>query len=439
MSYIHKSTNLQFLLLIVFLFTSTLYARSYDSREGDSLAIVAMQEANPFSGLYWDLESKTLDDIYGIELNHEGRIEELLFSYKRISVLPPEIKNLTELRTFELTDNELTELPPEIGDLTFLSSLDIRSNNLKDLPSELNKLKYLSYIWISENDFESFPLVLLELERFRNLEYNKAGLTSFPPEILNITTLITLELEDNEISSLPEEIGNMPELDFVYMDGNSLSSIPKSLMNSNHLRRLWVNRNKLSFEVIEECLKHLPETVDFSYADQGTLPTYITKDSSFLFVSIGGEKTTYKWFENNVEIPNSNSDTLFIDKAILSNTMYKCEATSEIVKDLILTTSHIYTAAKEVSNDNFGNTITNLTDVELLKCTSNSITLRSHSSTSLSLRLTDLRGREVIDPMNATFPDGLHSIVLPSKLATGVYLLQVLHMGNSFVYRVMIQ
>ena len=53
---------------------------------------------------------------------------------QRITELPPEIGQLTQLQSLYLSSNHLTVLPPEIGQLTQLQSLDLAHNQLTALP-----------------------------------------------------------------------------------------------------------------------------------------------------------------------------------------------------------------------------------------------------------------------------------------------------------------
>ncbi|WP_107666955.1 leucine-rich repeat domain-containing protein, partial [Cyanothece sp. BG0011] len=59
---------------------------------------------------------------------------------KNLNSLPPEIGQLTNLTSLNLSFNQLTDLPPEIGQLTNLTSLDLSFNQLTDLPPEIGQL-----------------------------------------------------------------------------------------------------------------------------------------------------------------------------------------------------------------------------------------------------------------------------------------------------------
>jgi len=63
--------------------------------------------------------------------------------------LPPELGQLTNLRTLNVTFNSLTGLPPELGQLANLQTLDLSDNNLEGLPSELGQLTNLRRLSLS--------------------------------------------------------------------------------------------------------------------------------------------------------------------------------------------------------------------------------------------------------------------------------------------------
>ena len=74
-----------------------------------------------------------------IEAVHRTRDTTLSLHNNQLSTLPPEIGQLTALRS-SLHDNQLTTLPPEIGPLAALRTLYLTGNQLTTLPPEIGPL-----------------------------------------------------------------------------------------------------------------------------------------------------------------------------------------------------------------------------------------------------------------------------------------------------------
>ena len=99
---------------------------------------------------------------------------------KLMGTLPPELGELTELRTLNLRGNYLTgSIPPELGGLTKLWYLNLGGNYLTgSIPPELGGLT--------------------EMQRL-NLSYNYLG-GSIPPELGNLTNVGDLDLSPNQFT-----------------------------------------------------------------------------------------------------------------------------------------------------------------------------------------------------------------------------------------------
>jgi Leucine-rich repeat (LRR) protein len=123
----------------------------------------------------------------------------------RLTGLPPEIGNLTELRALYIGANKLTSLPPEIGNLTGLQALYLQENALTDVPSEIRNLSQL---------------------RTLNLSANR--LTSVPPAIEQLTGLQALYLHDNQLKQIPLNL-IIYNRTYIYLSGNPLDHVPASV------------------------------------------------------------------------------------------------------------------------------------------------------------------------------------------------------------------
>ncbi len=80
-----------------------------------------------------------------------------------------EHRQITDLA---LGHNKLTVVPPEIGQLTHITVLDLRNNQLSSLPPELAKCTRLADVIISFNRFTELPPVLSRLGKLENIIAN---------------------------------------------------------------------------------------------------------------------------------------------------------------------------------------------------------------------------------------------------------------------------
>jgi len=106
----------------------------------------------------------------------------------------------------DLWNRELTVLPPEIGQLTNLRELALGGNRLTALPPEIGQLANLRRLALSGN-----------------------RLTVLPPEIGQLTRLETLRLDGNQLTALPPEIGQLTRLGTLALGGNQLTTLPREL------------------------------------------------------------------------------------------------------------------------------------------------------------------------------------------------------------------
>ena len=135
-------------------------------------------------------EFKYKESIY--ELYRETKLN---LSYKELTILPPEIGNLSQLRELSLSNNKIEILPPEIGNLSQLQKLWLNYNQIKLLPSEIGNLSQLQMLSLDNNQ-----------------------ITIVPPEIGNLSQLQILSLDHNQITIVPPEIGNLSNLQELWLD-----------------------------------------------------------------------------------------------------------------------------------------------------------------------------------------------------------------------------
>ena len=216
---------------------SSLVAQDMDSREGDSLALVALY--NSTNGDSWNFNNNWLTDKpinewettagYPTVALIDGRVTELFLNGNKLEgPIPEELGNLTKLKRLFLDANKLNgTIPKELGNLTELKYLYLQNNNLTgNIPKELSMLSGLGVLSLAGNELDG-PI---------------------PPELGELNKIATLYLSDNNLSGeIPKELGNLTHLQGLYLDGNNLTgSIPVELANPKWMQILYLYDNDLS-------------------------------------------------------------------------------------------------------------------------------------------------------------------------------------------------
>lgn len=230
------------MLLLTIFMINALFASG--SREGDSLALVAIQEAN--HTYFWPDITKPLDEWDLISLK-DGRVDSIGFYHDPLRILPPEIENLNCLRVLKIERGYLLyPLPVEIGNLSNLEEIYFIDMKLKNIPLEIGNLSNLKILNLIENELTSLPSEICNLSNLITLDLDRNQLTTIPPEIGNLKNLVSLGLFYNSLSTLPPEIGDLANLEALYLSGNIFTSLPAEIGNLSNLKTLRLNNNSLT-------------------------------------------------------------------------------------------------------------------------------------------------------------------------------------------------
>jgi internalin A len=168
-----------------------------------------------------------------------------------LTVLPPEIGQLTGLEGLYLSGTGLTMLPPEIGQLTGLQMLDLSDTGLTALPPEIGQLTGLRELYLSGTGLTMLPLEIGQLTGLQVLNLSRTELTMLPPEIGQLTGLQELYLRGTGLTMLPPEIGQLTGLQVLYLSGTGLTMLPPEIGQLTSLRELYLTNTKLTMLPLE--------------------------------------------------------------------------------------------------------------------------------------------------------------------------------------------
>jgi hypothetical protein len=260
------------------------FTHAQDNREGDSLALVALNTAN--SSLAWNT-AETINNWSGVTAGPgpDGRVTSLYIGNKNVGLIPAEIGNLTKLESFIANNNTIYELPAQIGNCTELIELVLEGNLFSSVPVAIGSL----------------------------------------------TNLINLTFTNNQITTLPTEIGNLSSIVMLYFENNELTSIPAEMANLSTLSELSLNDNKLHFDDIE--LMNSVET--FYYSPQkviGLATTDTLSPGLKIGVVVRGSKNHYAWTKDGSAF-GTDADSVPVTEA----GVYVCSITSDSISGLTLT------------------------------------------------------------------------------------------------------
>ena len=167
----------------------------------------------------------------------------------------------------DLSGNDLEGLPSEIGQLQSLETLILgkfdykerksKGNRLTAIPQEIFQLTNLKELHLSNNQITAIPDAIANLANLTTLSLWENQITAIPDAIANLANLTTLVLSGNQITAIPEAIANLANLTELYLSGNQITAIPDAIANLANLTTLSLNSNQIT--AIPDVLEHLPK------------------------------------------------------------------------------------------------------------------------------------------------------------------------------------
>ncbi|XP_034567566.1 leucine-rich repeat-containing protein 40 [Notolabrus celidotus] len=128
----------------------------------------------------------------------QSSVSDINLGFNRISCCSPDICKLLQLMHIDFGNNQLSDLPPEMKNLTKLRSITLKYNRFKSFPEVLCQIISLETVLLGNNQVgEVDPCRLQQLVHLTTLDLSNNDLLNIPPELGLCTTLRCLSLEGN--------------------------------------------------------------------------------------------------------------------------------------------------------------------------------------------------------------------------------------------------
>jgi Leucine-rich repeat (LRR) protein len=180
------------------------------------------------------------------ELDQLTQLQTLNLSGNALSALPESLGQLRQLKTLNLSTNQLTALAKQIGQLTQLRTLSLSNNQLTTLPKAVGQLTQLETLNLSNNQLTALPEAIDQLTQLKSADFSKNQLTALPDAVGGLTQLQTLNLSNNQLTALPEALGQLTKLQLLDLSGNRLMALPSSLYQLRKLQSLNLHSSQLT-------------------------------------------------------------------------------------------------------------------------------------------------------------------------------------------------
>mmetsp|Transcript_25179 Transcript_25179/g.35480 ORF Transcript_25179/g.35480 Transcript_25179/m.35480 type:complete len:301 (-) Transcript_25179:46-948(-) len=226
----------------------------------------------------------------------------------KLDVIPEQVFQIPNLRTLDVSKNNLKNLGSHLSRLTALKSLNCDDNKLTagtlDCISGLSKLQTLSAggnligkpvstqngakstlspqktttATNSSNIVPELPPSLKQLKLDRN------HLSSIPRQVVSVKLrkLEKIDLSGNNLAAIPVEISNLIALTELNLDNNAIVSLPDSIGALKKLKVLSLKNNNI----------HVTNGVVYSASNPQPLPRSLFADTPVIDLNLHGNRMT---------------------------------------------------------------------------------------------------------------------------------------------------
>ncbi|MBD2189681.1 leucine-rich repeat domain-containing protein [Pseudanabaena mucicola] len=221
--------------------------------DAELLAIIAQAEREGWTEL--DLSGNDLEELSS-EIGRLQSLERLILGKwdddekrgegNRLTAIPQEIFQLTNLKELYIPFNQITAIPDAILNLASLTTLDLSWNEIKAIPEAITQLVNLTTLDLSINKITAIPDSIANLVNLTELHLDNNKITTIPDSFANLVNLTTLFLFNNKITTIPDSFANLINLTELHLDNNQITAIPDAITNLANLTTLSLSGNQIT-------------------------------------------------------------------------------------------------------------------------------------------------------------------------------------------------
>ncbi|GIK38178.1 MAG: hypothetical protein BroJett011_20110 [Chloroflexota bacterium] len=204
----------------------------------------------------------------------------------QLTTIPDTITRLPNLTSLDLNNNQLTTIPTAITHLPNLTSLDLRGNQLTTVPDTITRLLNLTVLDLSSNPLNIIPDVIAKLKNLKALSLNWRQYTPLPEWVEQLPDL-RLNLSNNHFITVPDWVFQLPNLTSLDLRGNELTLVPDAITQLQNLASLNLGDNQLS--VVPDSITQLQNltSLKLSHNQLTTLPDAMGQLQNLVELDLG--------------------------------------------------------------------------------------------------------------------------------------------------------
>jgi internalin A len=173
-------------------------------------------------------------------------LKELSIAYNQITAIPDVIAKLSNLTTLNLSRNQITAIPDTISQLSNLTTLNLSRNQITAIPDTISQLSNLASLNLSGNQITAIPDTISQLSNLITLALYSNQITSIPDAIAKLSNLTSLFLFENQITSIPDAIAKLSNLAIIFLSSNQITSIPDAIAKLSNLTIIFLSSNQIT-------------------------------------------------------------------------------------------------------------------------------------------------------------------------------------------------